>query len=159
MSSPLNYEIPTEMRDFAEKSVMQAKKAIDGVLGVAQKAVDTFEGSSSTMKESASGATRKTLGYAEQNLSAAFEHAQKLVRAKDIQEALSLQTEFAKTQFAVMQTQMRELGEMAQSAARTATEHATNAAKEATAAARAAGEQARTDAQNALNQATGHHES
>ena len=154
MSSPLNYEIPTEMRDFAEKSVQQAKKALDGFLGAAQKAVDTLEGSTASLKDNASGATRKTLGYAEQNISAAFEHAEKLVRAKDVQEAMSLQTEFAKNQFAIMQTQMRELGEMASSAARSATEQATSVAKDAAAAARSAGEQARQDMQGAMNQAS-----
>ena len=39
-----NYEIPPEMRDFAEKSVEQARKAIDGFMNAAQKTADTFEG-------------------------------------------------------------------------------------------------------------------
>jgi hypothetical protein len=30
VNNPNNYEIPSEMRDFAEKSVEQARKAIDG---------------------------------------------------------------------------------------------------------------------------------
>ena len=37
--TPISYEIPTEMRDFAEKSVEQAKKAFDGFVGAAGKAV------------------------------------------------------------------------------------------------------------------------
>jgi phasin len=60
--------------------------------------------------------TRKTLSYAEQNLSAAFDHAQKLVRAKDVQEAVQLQSEFVRSQFAAMQAQMKEFGSLAQSA-------------------------------------------
>ena len=47
-----NYEIPTEMRDFAEKSVEQARKAIDGFMSAAQKTVDTFEGSANTVQAS-----------------------------------------------------------------------------------------------------------
>jgi hypothetical protein len=31
-----NYEVPAEMRDFAEKSVEQARKAMDGFIGAAQ---------------------------------------------------------------------------------------------------------------------------
>lgn len=152
MANPsMNYEIPSEMRDMAEKSVQQARQALGGFLGAAQKAVDTVQGSTNTMQSSATDATRKTLAYAEQNISATFDHAQRLVRAKDIQEAISIQTEFAKTQFAAMQTQMRELGEMAQSAARTATEHATNAAKDAAATARAAAEKAGAGAQQAMS--------
>ena len=38
-----SYEIPTEMRDFAEKSVDQARKAFDGFLGAAHKAVSAAD--------------------------------------------------------------------------------------------------------------------
>ena len=48
-----NYEIPPEMRDFAEKSVEQARKAIDGFMTAAQKTADTFEGSANTVQASA----------------------------------------------------------------------------------------------------------
>jgi phasin len=111
-----NYEIPTEMRDFAEKSVEQARKAIDGFMSAAQKTVDTFEGSTNTLQATATDATRKTFSYAEQNLSAAFDLAQKMVRAKDPQEAMQIQAEFVRSQFQAMQTQMKEFGSMAQSA-------------------------------------------
>jgi len=111
-----NYEIPTEMRDFAEKSVEQARKAIDGFMSVAQKTVDTFEGSTNTLQATATDATRKTFSYAEQNLSAAFDLAQRMVRAKDPQEAMQIQAEFVRSQFQAMQTQMKEFGSMAQSA-------------------------------------------
>jgi phasin len=110
------YEIPSEMRDFAEKSVEQARKAIDGFMGAAQKTVDTFEGSASTVQTSATDATRKTFTYAEQNISAAFDLAQKMVRAKDVQEAMQYQAEFVRSQFESMQAQMKEFGSMAQSA-------------------------------------------
>lgn len=111
-----NYEIPAEMRDFAEKSVEQARKAIDGFMSAAQKTVDTFEGSANTVQASATDATRKTFTYAEQNLSAAFDLAQRMVRAKDMQEAMQIQAEFVRTQFEAMQTQMKEFGSLAQSA-------------------------------------------
>ncbi|NIX78073.1 phasin [Microvirga sp. c23x22] len=110
------YEIPTEMRDFAEKSVEQARKAVDGFMGAAQKTVDTFEGSATTAQASAKDVTRKSFSYAEQNIAAAFDLAQKLVRAKDVQEAMQYQAEFVRSQFEAMQTQMKELGAMAQAA-------------------------------------------
>jgi phasin len=111
-----NYEIPAEMRDFAEKSVEQARKAVDGFLSAAQKTVDTFEGSANTVQTSAKDATRKTFTYAEQNLAAAFDLAQRMVRAKDMQEAMQIQAEFVRNQFEAMQTQMKEFGSIAQSA-------------------------------------------
>ena len=110
------YEIPGEMRDLAEKSVDQARKAIDGFMGAARKTVDTFEGSTSTVQSSAKDLTRKTFAYAEQNIDAAFDLAQKLVRAKDPQEAMQIQAEFVRSQFAALQAQMKEFGAIAQSA-------------------------------------------
>jgi phasin len=111
-----NYEIPPEMRDFAEKSVEQARKAIDGFMSAAQKTAETVEGSANTVQASAKDAARKTFSYTEQNLSAAFDLAQRMVRAKDMQEAMQIQAEFVRTQFESMQAQMKEFGSMAQSA-------------------------------------------
>ena len=115
-NQPQGYEIPPEMRDFAEKSVEQARKAMDGFIGAAQKTVDTFEGSANTVQASAKDMTRKTFAYAEQNIAAAFDLAQRMVRAKDLQEAMQVQAEFVRSQFESMQTQMKEFGSMAQSA-------------------------------------------
>jgi phasin len=111
-----SYEVPAEMRDFAEKSVDQARKAVDGFLGAARKTAETFEGSTGTVQASAQDLSRKTFSYAEQNIAAAFDLAQKLVRAKDMQEAMQIQAEFVRTQFNAMQTQMKEFGAAAQSA-------------------------------------------
>lgn len=111
-----NYEVPAEMRDFAEKSVEQARKAIDGFMGAARKTADTLEGSAQTVQVSSKDLTQKTFSYAEQNIAAAFDLAQRLVRAKDVQEAMQIQAEFVRSQFSSMQTQMKEFGSMAQSA-------------------------------------------
>jgi len=105
-----NYEIPNEMRDVAEKSVEQARKAFGGFIGAAQKAVDTLEGSTQSAQVSTQDITRRTITYAEQNISAAFDLAQKLVRSRDLQEVMQHQTEFARNQLAAMQSQMKEVG-------------------------------------------------
>ena len=110
------YEIPPEMREFAERSVEQARKAVDGFLGAAQKTVDTFDNAGATVQGGAKDLTRKTFGYAEKNIAAAFDLAQKLVRAKDPQEAMRLQAEYVREQFAELQTQVKEFGAAAQGA-------------------------------------------
>jgi phasin len=115
-NQPQGYEIPPEMRDFAEKSVEQARKAIDGFMTAAQRTADTFEGSATTVQSNAKDLTRKTFAYAEQNIAAAFDLAQKMVRAKDMQEAMQYQAEFVRAQFEAMQNQMKEFGSIAQSA-------------------------------------------
>jgi phasin len=111
-----SYEVPPEMREFAEKSVDQARKAIDGFLGAARKTADTIESSATRVQESGKEVASKTFDYAEQNIAAAFDLAQHLVRAKDVQEAMQIQAEFVRSQFAAMQNQMKEFGSVAQSA-------------------------------------------
>jgi hypothetical protein len=54
------------------------------------------------------------LSYTERNVNAAFDLAQKLVKAKDPQEAMALQSEYLKTQLAVLQEQAKEFGSVVQ---------------------------------------------
>lgn len=116
MDTKPSYDVPPEMREFAEKSVEQARKAIDGFMGAARKTADTIESSATTVQASGKELTQKTFTYAEQNIAAAFDLAQKLVRAKDVQEAVQIQAEFVRSQFTAMQNQMKEFGSAAQSA-------------------------------------------
>ncbi len=114
---PSNYEIPNEMRDFAEKSVDQARKAFDGFMGAAQKAVGQADETTSSVHSNVKAVGGKAIGFAEENIKAAFDHAQRLVRAKDVQEVLSIQSEFLRTQMTTIQEQAKELGATMQSAA------------------------------------------
>ena len=122
MAAPkIPYDIPPEMRDFAEKSVDQAKKAFDGFIGAAQKAVETVSGSTESARANAEQSAQKAMAYAEQNVSAAFDLAQKMVRSKDPAEMLQHQGDFMKAQMAAFQSQMTELGAAVQKAAASAT--------------------------------------
>jgi len=103
------YKIPTEVRDFAEKSVEQARKAFEGFAGAAQKALDT-PGDIPFGLSSAKEVSAKALSFAETNVNAAFDLAQKLVHAKDPQEVFKLQSEFVQTQLKTIQEQTKELG-------------------------------------------------
>ena len=61
-----------------------------GFIGAAQKATDAAE----TLPSSAKDAMAKAMSFAENNVNAAFDLEQKLVRAKDVNEAHALQSEF-----------------------------------------------------------------
>jgi phasin len=112
----LPYEIPAEMRDFAEKSVEQARKAFEGFIGAAQKAVGSVEASPLAMPAGVKDIGAKAMTYAEANVKAAFDHAQKLVHAKDLQEVMQLQSEYLKSQMATLQEQAKEIGTTVQAA-------------------------------------------
>ena len=119
--NPWNFDVPTQMRQFAEQSVEQAKKAVDGFLTAAQKTAAALETQATTAQSGAKDVREKVMGFAEQNIANSFEFAQKLVRAKDVQEVLALQQEFLRSQMAAMQTQAKDLGSAAQKAAVDAT--------------------------------------
>ena len=108
------FEVPNELRDFAERSVEQARKAFEGFLTVAQRTAGAAGEAASTTQTSAKSLNAHVLAYTEQNLNAAFDLAQKLVKAKDPQEALALQSEFLKSQLATLQSQAKELGSIVQ---------------------------------------------
>lgn len=112
----LPYEIPAEMRDFAEKSVEQARKAFEGFIGAAQKAVDATEQSAFAMPSGVKDVGAKAMSFAEANVKAAFDHAQKLVHAKDLQEVMQLQSDYLKSQMTALQDQAREIGATVQKA-------------------------------------------
>jgi phasin len=106
-----NFEISTEMRNRAEQSVDQAKKAFDDFIMAAHKTIAAFEGQAAGAQLSAKDIGEKAMAFAEQNVATSFEFAQKVVRAKDIQELTQLQTEFVKSQMPAFVEQARALGQ------------------------------------------------
>ena len=124
-----SYEIPSDMRDLAEKSVDQARKAFEGFVTAAQKAAGQADDTAASVQSNAKNLGTKAMSFAEQNVRTAFDLAQKLVRAKDLQEVFSLQSEYAKSQLTTIQEQAKELGSIVQSAAQGAVQSATSAVR------------------------------
>jgi hypothetical protein len=75
--------IPNEMRAFAERGVEQARQAFEGFVGAATKAMGQFQGSAQAAQSGAAEIAQKSITYAEQNVEATFDFAQKLMKAKD----------------------------------------------------------------------------
>jgi phasin len=108
----ISQEIPSQVRNLAEKNVEQAREAFLGFVGAAQKAT----GATEMLPPAAKNTMTKAMLFAEENVKAAFDLAEKLVRAKDAQEIFALQTEFATSRLTAMQTQAMELGAAVQEA-------------------------------------------
>jgi phasin len=105
------FPIPPEMRAIAEKSVEQAKQALEGFMSAAHHTVSVLEGQAETARKGAKDVSEKAMDFAEKNITSSFDFAQKLVRAKDVQEMLELQTTYIKTQMQVLADQAKELGQ------------------------------------------------
>ena len=107
------FEMPAEMRAFAEKSVEQAKLAFDSFISATQQAVNTAETQAATARSGAKEAGELAMRFAERNIAASFEFAQRLVRAKDPQEVTALHAEYVKSQVATLTDQAKELSKQA----------------------------------------------
>ena len=154
MTSTPNYEVPAEMRDFAEKSVDQARKAFDSFISAARRTADTVQSSAESARTNAQDVSARGFEFAEQNVTAAFDLAQKLVRSRDLQEAMQHQAEFVRSQFAAMQNQAREFGGLAQSAMQQSAENAKQAMQQSAEQARSAMQQGAEQARQAMQKGT-----
>ncbi|MCW1843884.1 phasin family protein [Prosthecomicrobium hirschii] len=115
------FEVPEQLRSLTQDSVDQARKAFDDYVAATRAAVSKLEATSSDAQTGALDLNRKILELAEENVSSAFTHAQRLVGARDLQEIMTLQSEFLKRQMANLGEQARVLSD---AGARTASEFA-----------------------------------
>lgn len=105
LSAPLGRERPSlELADLT-----RATKAFDRYMDTVRRSANAAQGAAETARSGTQDAVFRGFGYAQQNINAAFDLAQKLVRAKNVQEAMELQAEFVRGQLAAMQDQAQEL--------------------------------------------------
>jgi phasin len=107
------FDIPTEMRTFAEQSMEQAKRAFDSFIAAAQHAVDTAENQAVTARTGVKEVSDLAMQFAERNMASSFEYAQKLLHAKDGQEVAALHAEYVSSQMAALTEQAKELSKQA----------------------------------------------
>jgi len=118
-----NFEIPADMRAFAEKSVEQAKQAFDSFISAAQHAVNSAESQAVNARTGAKEVGEMAIGFTQRNVASSFEFAEKLVRAKDAQELTALHTDYVKSQIAALSDQAKELSKQAAKLAGQAGQH------------------------------------
>jgi hypothetical protein len=111
MSDKLN--VPTEkMREMAQTTLDKAKDAVSKYMTESQKmrekADSTVRASYSTAKEM----NEKAVAFAEANVIAGFDLAQRLLQAKDPQEMGSVYQNHLKEQIEKLNTQFKELGSL-----------------------------------------------
>jgi phasin len=107
------FAMPNEVRAFVEQSVSQARSAFDGIVQAANQAVSQWHGQAEAARAGASEIAHKSMAYAEQNMAATFEFAQKLMHAKDPTEVVRLQSEFLALQMKTLTSQAQDLGQSA----------------------------------------------
>lgn len=107
------YEVPKDVREFAEKNFEQARTAFQGLAVAARQAVHNAGNQMETAVSGANDIRNTALQMAEQNVASSFAFAQQLLNAKDMQEVMSLQAEFVKKQMDALSEQAKSLGQKA----------------------------------------------
>ena len=91
---PTRFEIPEQMRDAANRSVDQAKKAFEQFLDAVGKATATADVSAKSLGVNAADFSRQALAF----VVASFDFVQRLAQARTFEEMTALQQDFLKRQ-------------------------------------------------------------
>lgn len=106
-----NVEIPGAAREFAEKSIEQARDAYAKVKTAAEEATDLLEDTFQTTRRGAIDFNAKALDAAKANSDATFQFVKDLMGAKTVAEAIELQSSFARNQFETFTAQAKDMQE------------------------------------------------
>ena len=129
-ASVIPFEVPEQMRAFAEKGVSQARESYAKFKDVAESHNSTMEAVFSNASKGASEYSAKMMEIIKANTSSSLDFAQELVGVKTPSEALELWTNHAKKQFGAFSAYSKELAELSQKvAAETAEPIKANASK------------------------------
>lgn len=120
MNDATNFDIPAPVRQMAEKSVEQTKEAYDRMMDAARQAQGMFANSTNVMGVGTKEIQEKTMQYAEANVQANFDLAERLVKAKDLQEVMEIQSQFARQQMETYSQQAQEISKLMAQAAQSA---------------------------------------
>lgn len=111
------FEIPKDMRSMAEASFEQARQTFEKFATSAQAAAGSIEERNDTVRAGARDVSSKTIAYAEQNVQASLDHAQSLLKAKDLLEMMRLHGEYVQAQMRALAEQASEMGRLVGKAA------------------------------------------
>jgi phasin len=107
-------EVPAAFREFAEKSVTQAKDNWEKMKAASEEASDLIEDSYATASKGAADYGLKVIEVSRANTNAAFDFAAKLMTVKSLAEAVELSTSHVRKQFDTFSAQGKELTALAQ---------------------------------------------
>ena len=109
------FEIPQTMRDLAEQNMKQAHAAYDQLTDFVTKAMGAWMGAMSSTPVTAGlkDVQERAVAMAKQNADSAFNVVEKMTKAQNFQEILTLQTQFAQDRMHAFVSQTQELYRLA----------------------------------------------
>src|SRR5579872_2692544 len=121
-ASVIPFEVPEQVRAFAEKGVSQARDNYAKFKDAAETHNSTIEAVFTTASKGASAYSAKVMEFLKANTTANLDFAQELLSVKSPSEALELYTAHTRKSFETLQAQAKELTELAQRCAAEAAE-------------------------------------
>ena len=105
------FEIPQSMRDRAEQNIKQVHTAYEQLTDFVTKVIDAWMGAmpASPMVAGLKEVQDHAAEIAKKNADSTFALIEKMTKAQNIQEVLTLQTQFAQDQMKAFTTQTQEL--------------------------------------------------
>ena len=105
------FEIPQTMRDLAEQNMKQAHAAYDQLTDFVTKAMGAWMGAmpSNPVASGFKDVQERAVAMAKNNADSAFAVVEKIAKAQNFQEILTLQTRFAQDQMQAYTQQTQEL--------------------------------------------------
>ena len=116
-ASVIPFEVPEQMRAFAEKGVSQARDSYAKFKDVAETHNGTIEAVFASASKGASAYSAKLMEIMKANTSATLDFAQELVAVKTPSDAMELWAAHAKKQFEALTGYGKELAELSQKVA------------------------------------------
>src|SRR6266851_6350399 len=113
-SSVIPFEVPEQMRAFAEKGVSQARDSYAKFKDVAETNNGTVQAVISTVSKGASEYSAKLMEIMKSSTTANLDFAQELIAVKSPSEAMELWTAHAKKQFEAFTAHTKQLAELSQ---------------------------------------------
>jgi phasin len=116
-ASIIPFEVPEQMRAFAEKGVSQARDNYAKFKDVAETHNGTIEAVFTSASKGASAYSAKLMEMMKANSTATLDLAQQLIGVKSPSEAMELWTAHAKKQYETFTAYSKELAELSQKVA------------------------------------------
>jgi phasin len=121
-ASIIPFEVPEQMRAFAEKGVSQARDSYAKFKDAAETHNSTVEAVFTSVSKGASEYSAKLIEFFKANTTSSLDFAQELFGVKSPSEAMELWTSHARKQFETFTAQAKELTELSQKVASEAAE-------------------------------------
>jgi phasin len=116
-ASIIPFEVPEQMRAFAEKGVSQARDSYAKFKDAAETHNGTIEAVFTSASKGATAYSAKLLEFFKTNTTSSLDFAQELFGVKTPAAALELWTSHARKQFEALSAQAKELTELSQKVA------------------------------------------